>query len=475
MQPYIAVACALHQEGYDVKVATNLNHRPFVSECHLSCAAVFADMDKLLKDNTIVRNAMADGNTLKLFACLDKINAETADLEIGNWKSLIDDFKPDFIFVGSLTEYFGNIARYKLGIPTCELKLQYFSPKSTRSVMGLPDLPCGFNRWVLRSLFKQIHKSWRDSLDPVALKLFGYRLCDTLTRDLFLAEYEEPSATPVIVCQASCFADVLYPERPTGVRVVGQCVISADHQLRLARTSPQSSFGSEGDLAEVEGFLASGDKPVFMGWGSMTCKSPEYMVMLVIRALEHSRLRAVVQGGWANLSMEVLRRATSDSRLLQYAADNVLFVKAAPHEWLFPRCACTVHHGGAGTLSAAVRAGIPTVVTPVFLDQYDHANLVNRLGVGVGFKRQFQQITPKELGDAMLACLGSKEIAVSAKEVGAKLRAEDGIPAVVAFVEEFWSEKVESGRDRAAVDRRLRVKPASSFHLLGGLCSRLCS
>src|SRR5258708_9892738 len=49
--------------------------------------------------------------------------------------------------------------------------------------------------------------------------------------------------------------------------------------------------------------------------------------------------------------------------------DSVLAIEPCPHDWLFPRVAAAVHHGGAGTTAAALRAGVPSVVVPFFADQ----------------------------------------------------------------------------------------------------------
>merc|ERR1711879_213697 len=106
--------------------------------------------------------------------------------------------------------------------------------------------------------------------------------------------------------------------------------------------------------------------------------------------------------------MGVLEDAVAEkvdgSSLVDYAKENILFVEKAPHEWLFPRCVCTVHHGGSGTLAAALRAGRPTVITPVFLDQFDHAEMVKRLGAGVGTKH-LSKLSVSQLASAIVrAC-----------------------------------------------------------------------
>ena len=100
-------------------------------------------------------------------------------------------------------------------------------------------------------------------------------------------------------------------------------------------------------------------------------------------------VRAVVLGGWAALSLDSLPVGP----LREYAAANVLFYAGSlAHEWLFPRCAAAVHHGGAGTVAAVLRCGIPNIVTPVFIDQFYWARRVQALRVGVGFSEPLRSI-----------------------------------------------------------------------------------
>merc|ERR1711920_405070 len=125
-------------------------------------------------------------------------------------------------------------------------------------------------------------------------------------------------------------------------------------------------FGSGKSMEEIKAFIDKGSKPIYMGWGSMIAKSPEYTVKL-------AGARAIVYEGWANLSMESLRSNTNDAELIKYCEENVLFVGKTPHGWLFPQCSCIIHHGGSGTLNTVLKAGVPQIITPVFLDQWDHA------------------------------------------------------------------------------------------------------
>lgn len=170
--------------------------------------------------------------------------------------------------------------------------------------------------------------------------------------------------------------------------------------------------------------MKAGAKPVYMGWGSMVCKSPEHTVKLAVEAAKCSGQRAILLGGYENFSMETLKKASDDADLIKFAEDNICFVSTAPHEWLFPQCACIIHHGGAGTTNCTIRAGVPQVITPVFLDQFDHAYLVKKLGIGFGFSKQLQTLTSKELGDAIKTTVGSSDMSSKAAEVGKEVAAE---------------------------------------------------
>ena len=96
--------------------------------------------------------------------------------------------------------------------------------------------------------------------------------------------------------------------------------------------------------AELLRFLDSGPPPVYLGFGSMSQQDPEHQIRLALRALELSGQRGVLATGWGGPTR-------------QGTLPNVFVVDDVPHLWLFPRLAAVVHHGGAGTTAAGLRAG----------------------------------------------------------------------------------------------------------------------
>lgn len=118
---------------------------------------------------------------------------------------------------------------------------------------------------------------------------------------------------------------------------------------------------------EIEAFLASGDAPIYFGFGSIRA-TPDLARVMIDSARAVGR-RAILSRGWAELA-------------LPDDASDCLAIGEVNQQALFPRVAAVVHHGGAGTTTAAARAGVPQVIVPQMYDQHYYAARVNELGVG---------------------------------------------------------------------------------------------
>ncbi|MFB4320045.1 glycosyltransferase [Actinomadura sp. 21ATH] len=159
---------------------------------------------------------------------------------------------------------------------------------------------------------------------------------------------------------------------------------------------------------ELAAFLGSGAPPVYVGFGSMRPKDPDATDALVRAALRKAGVRGIVQGD----------PGTSD--------DDVLAVRDVPHSWLFPRMAAVVHHGGAGTTSAGLRAGVPTVVCPFFGDQPYWAERVAALGAGPP-PLPFARLTADRLASSIQKAVGTPRMAERARHLGDRIASEDGV------------------------------------------------
>ncbi|MGH3817892.1 MAG: glycosyltransferase [Pseudonocardiaceae bacterium] len=121
--------------------------------------------------------------------------------------------------------------------------------------------------------------------------------------------------------------------------------------------------------ADLEAFLDAGTPPVYVGFGSMPMRASTDVARVAIEAIRAQGRRAVVARGWADLAL-------IDDR------DDCFVVGEVNQQALFARVAAVVHHGGAGTTTAATRAGAPQVVVPQAVDQPYWAARVAGLGIG---------------------------------------------------------------------------------------------
>ena len=145
--------------------------------------------------------------------------------------------------------------------------------------------------------------------------------------------------------------------------------------------------------AALERWLAAGEPPVYVGFGSMTFGARERVARAVRQALAEVGRRCLVSGAIASALVQ-----------LGPLPPHFFVVRDAPHAALFPRCAAVVHHGGSGTMAAALRAGVPQVILPVMLDQFHHAHHLLRLGLAPTAPK-LANVTARKLARALQEAL----------------------------------------------------------------------
>jgi len=174
---------------------------------------------------------------------------------------------------------------------------------------------------------------------------------------------------------------------------------------------------------ELEAFLDAGSPPVYVGFGSIAGKDPEKTASTIVEALQISGQRGILASGWGGLAA---------SRL----PDTIFKIDQVPHEWLLPQVASVVHHGGAGTTAAGLRAGKPTLVCPFFGDQPFWGARMVALGVGPEPIPQ-KRLTAERLAAAIRIMATDNDMQRRAAQLGQKIRAEDGVGNAVRFIEAF--------------------------------------
>ena len=170
----------------------------------------------------------------------------------------------------------------------------------------------------------------------------------------------------------------------------------------------------------VQRFLASGPPPVYVGFGSMPAGS-EQTGRTVIEALRKSGQRGLLAGRW-------------DGRLTD--TQDILVVGDVAHDWLFPQVAAVVHHSGAGTTSATLRAGVPSIHVPLLLDQPFWAHRVKTLGAGPAPIPR-AKLNADRLAAAIRASVMDDGIKARAAALGRAIRSENGVAVAADLFEAY--------------------------------------
>ena len=298
----------------------------------------------------------------------------------------IDTTRDADLIVGAGVQFAGPSAAELHGVPYryvmyCPAMLP--SPEHAPALVGVAGLP----RWLNRALW------W--AMDRWALPALGRQLDEPRAR-IGLPPIHDP------------FAQIL-SEHP---------VLAADYALAPAPADspvqvPQIGYLNDIDAPplpeKLEAFLASGPPPVYFGFGSMTDARPGQTTDILLEASRRAGFRALISQGWAGLA---------DGPL----PSDAMSVGSVSHAQLFPRVAAVVHHGGAGTTTAAARAGVPQLVVPHLVDQYYWQERVLSLGLGPRVPRR-RKLDAESLALALASCRDNEVLVERAREIGEQLRA----------------------------------------------------
>jgi len=166
----------------------------------------------------------------------------------------------------------------------------------------------------------------------------------------------------------NAMAQLLGPD-PVAATDPALTVLRPGARLRATQTGYMLLPPRETLSPDLQRFLDAGPPPIYAGFGSMPVGNRERVSRMLIEAARAARQRLIVSRGWAEL-------------LDLGGDDDVEFVGDEPHALLFPRVAAVIHHGGAGTVATAARAGVPQIVLPQAADQFLWRSQIVKLGLG---------------------------------------------------------------------------------------------
>jgi sterol 3beta-glucosyltransferase len=390
VQPYVALGVALQKAGVKVRIATLETFSSLVIGYGLECYAIQGDLAGVMKSQ-VADNARRADNPLKFALSFNELKTLAMSLQAGFFAACQD---ADLVIYhpGMTLGYYAAQAR---GIPSV-LGLP-FPMTPTRAYPSLifyegPRLGGAYNL-LTHNILQQIF--WMTASGN--LRDFWKREFGRLPENFGNPFPRQTRAThpTVVSCSPHVFPQA--DDFPPHVHHTGFWFLDEEPGW----TPPVA----------LTDFLERGPAPVYLGFGSIgDPKQAAQTARTVAEALRQTDQRGILATGWQGSSDEPL-------------PENIFTLESAPHSWLFPRMAAVVHHGGAGTTAAGLRAGVPAVVIPHGLDQPAWARRVRELGVGTSLPQK--KLTAEKLAGAIAFVLKS-EVREAAKALGEKIQAENG-------------------------------------------------
>lgn len=423
VQPFLALGTGLTEAGHQVTVCTSYRYESRVREHGLGYAYLSDDLIQLLdsaEGGAIIEDmgSLLSGIQTGLRLLRETGPIQQAMLREG-WEAA-REVRPDLIVYHP--KMAGSHYAEKLGVPDMlALLVPQFVPTAAFPALGFPRLALGapLAGWYNRATYWIVHQ---------VAKRIGRKN---------IAEWRDAHALP------SFTADLLHRTGGTRIPVLhafSQHVVTPPPDWPADVTTTGYWFLDNGDAweppAALAAFLDAGEPPVYVGFGSMSGRDPRRLAQIVVDALRLAGLRGVLASGWGGLAPAAL-------------PETILPLDQAPHDWLFPRVAAVVHHGGAGTTAAGLRAGRPTVVCPFFGDQPFWGRRVHELGVGPAPIPQ-RHLTADRLAAALLEATKQPSVYRRADALGTRIRAEDGVANAVAAIERVGASQHRHSASAAA-------------------------
>lgn len=425
VQPFVAIGKRLQADGHRVRLATHKNFEDFVLSAGLEFYPLGGD-PKVLAEYMVKNKGFLPSGPSEIHLQRSQIRAIIHSLLPAcnsRYPESNEPFKADAIIANPPAYGHTHVAEY-LNVP---LHIFFTMPWTPTSDFPHPlsrvRQPIGY-RLSYQIVDALIWLGIRDLINEFRKKKLKLRAVTYLR-----GSYTFPPDMPY----GYIWSPHLVPKPKDwgpNVDIVGFCF------LDLA-----SNYEPPKSLVD---WLEEGEKPIYVGFGSLPLQEPEKMTRIIVQALEQTGQRGIINKGWGGLG-NLAELNTSKS---VYLLDN------CPHDWLFPRCAAVVHHGGAGTTAAGLRAECPTTVVPFFGDQPFWGERVHARGVGPAPIR-VEEFTLERLVDAIRFML-KPEVKKCAVELANAMKNEDGVAgAVNAFYKHYPREKP---------DTKAEPRPVSSVH-----------
>ena len=400
VQPFVALAQGLARRGHKVRIAAPENFQTLIESYGFEFLAICGDIEEIIGAPAI-EHAMKGGVIRNLPSLVRQGRGLMEGVYRNSWEA---SQGADLLILHPKTLLAVDCAE-ALRIPAMLTAFQPFTPTGAFPVCGLdlPNLGSLLNRatYSLLSLQGLFYGSMRNSLRK---SLMGLGPASRWTHPMMHTGRHMPTL------YAYSEAAVPRPDDwPPEAHVTGYWFLDDDDW------APDP---------ELQAFLDAGEPPVYIGFGSMPWDS-ERNTDVVMGALKKWGGRALIGRGWGGV-------APTDLPANVHAIDH------APHNVLLPMTSAVVHHGGAGTTAAGLRAGLPTLICPYSADQPFWCRRMHEIGVGP-FSPNMKKLNADRLAGFLDDLVSNRAYRAAAERAAERIESEDGVETAMDIVEKIAS------------------------------------
>lgn len=401
VRPFVALALGLQKEGHQVTLAAPENFKSFVEGHSIPFFPLAGNMEERVNTGEVTRVIGSRNNFIFLRRLLQAADQDRAAIVQGAMDAaqeadVLITSTLNIFFVDAIAEHFHKKWAMLLPSPPMIATKEFPFP-------GFPRLDAFLIPWYNRMTYRlatfaywQLYKSRTNELR----RTLGLPVKATNP----LRQYVKNKIPTLFI-----FSPQLIP-RPKDWN--DHCQVTGF--LTLSDPAPNDP--------QLSGWLQSGAPPLYIGFGSIPIPDTDRLAAIIRELLATHRI--IFCKGWSPLP-----------DLPQHP--NLFRIDQADHGWLLPQCKLAIHHGGAGTIGAALKAKIPSIVVSIFGDQGMWGEIVQRRGVGLHIP--FRRLTIRRLLRA-IAKVTSPPIGPTAITIGERVNAEDGVTTAITTLTTLFNE-----------------------------------
>lgn len=397
--PYIALGEGLQNAGYNVRIAAPIGFANLIQQSKIKFSPYEGNPSDLLVEQGDQTPLTIGKNFIRSIQSTNNFIKQARPLYRKMLHTAFEACKDSDLIIHGLPTLWGSHIAEGLKIPTVRALLQPLAPTNEFASALLPfRFSLRFINWFSHVIVTQVtYLSWRSEINHARRNLFQLGSAPLL--DSSLRNFSEQPFT------LNGFSEQIVP-RPKDWNE--KQIITGYWRRQPQEWTPPK---------ELLQFINSSSNLIAIGFGSPSTKDISQTINILEEALNQTNTQAIltIPSKWHG----------------EIKCKNIFPIDYVPHDWLYKHVKVAVHHGGAGTTSASLHAGIPTITLPLAIDQFFWGERIYKIGVGSRPIPQ-RRLTAEKLAHAIQIALSDETMKARAKSVSEKLSLENGIQVAVS-------------------------------------------